>query len=614
MAQKYYEDNLISRFIKCLTWDTYLPIVDVWRPGKSLIAGLTYITNDKYIVVAKENFDINTYQKALDDASKYVKLADCRLVTKKITLTVSDMRQRLSSWHPNILVPEESTNQLDKIISIKFIDKQNEQTHILEYNGSGRYRYSIRRDLYSYPIHSICIIYLSDNLAEEIMACEENIVEIDYKVILNIPQPLPLTIDETQKKYIKVTDEQNNVINLMSDQVISYNLIGYMWVKQISVPNVITPPTSGIDSNYFDVIEPFVENKFYRGVTTNLQTNSALYDSETHYALGQYLRYLRDMYEIDLMPFYNCFSGNSSDTIRIQENNGVEHIEENNKVKDDLITYIVPIKFNTPYTIYYDTMTPFKVRPVYYNGIKVQPIRNADNNTEITSTLVRGCSKNKPFVFKPLSYYVGYSTSWVNYKLLEDYLTLLIQVPKEANSNIVVLEGDYSDVKLIRTGTGRHLQNKYVGDLSHFSQKDINQVLKPYSSLLENNTDINYAFCDRLIEYLLYAPIINRDRVKDNIFRIQKYLSSNSAIKALGKKYLPNYVRDVWDNNLRFYIYDLVTSHKEDDTNYTPMKSNIPRVIFDINGFVDKDSEYIIDRAKYSIYSSDKSKGDNLNV
>ena len=56
MFQKYYSDNLISKFIKCLLWDTYIPTVDIWRPGKSIIKGFTYITYDRYIVKAEQDY------------------------------------------------------------------------------------------------------------------------------------------------------------------------------------------------------------------------------------------------------------------------------------------------------------------------------------------------------------------------------------------------------------------------------------------------------------------------------------------------------------------------------------------------------------------------------
>ena len=79
---------------------------------------------------------------------------------------------------------------------------------------------------------------------------------------------------------------------------------------------------------------------------TNYQSSSEGYDSVTHEKLGDYLRALRDMYGLNLMPLYNCFSNNPL---------GQYHIFEDRIVKTsyDYHTkiYKVPIRFNTDYTI-----------------------------------------------------------------------------------------------------------------------------------------------------------------------------------------------------------------------------------------------------------------------
>jgi len=44
-------------------------------------------------------------------------------------------------------------------------------------------------------------------------------------------------------------------------------------------------------------------------------SKSSYYDSDTHYRLGRYLRYIRDVYNINLMPFYNCYNYKSVNNI-----------------------------------------------------------------------------------------------------------------------------------------------------------------------------------------------------------------------------------------------------------------------------------------------------------
>ena len=40
-------------------------------------------------------------------------------------------------------------------------------------------------------------------------------------------------------------------------------------------------------------------------------SNSSFYDQLSHFYFGEYLRYLRDEKDIDLMLYYNCYCGNN---------------------------------------------------------------------------------------------------------------------------------------------------------------------------------------------------------------------------------------------------------------------------------------------------------------
>lgn len=79
---------------------------------------------------------------------------------------------------------------------------------------------------------------------------------------------------------------------------------------------------------------------------TNFTSNHEGYDSLTHERLGDYLRALRDMYGLNLMPMYNCFSRNSFAKYHIFSD-GVRKTHYNYHTK----LYKVPIRFNTDYTI-----------------------------------------------------------------------------------------------------------------------------------------------------------------------------------------------------------------------------------------------------------------------
>lgn len=419
MPQKYYSDNIIGRFIKALLWDSYLPICNVWKPGKSLIKGLTYITFDKNIVIAKKDFN------------------------------------------PNTLIDE--------------------------------------------------------------------------------------------------------------------------------------GPTTSNNSEYFKYIGPYVENEFYPGVTSNFQSNSNLYDSETHYYLGQYLRFIRDIKNINLMPYYNCFSGLSSDKLRIDKS----YLETNNTIKDDYITYIVNIDFNQEYTIYYNSNTPIYILPVYYDEITCYALKDT-SGINYNPIIIRNCSFNQPYLYKGIAYSgdeipESDVQNNINTKLINKYIKLLIQVPIN-NSNLVVLEGNYLNKKLNLNKSNKDssfninkVSSQYFGDIEEDKSLDINELLTvSYPSLLRNVSNVNNAFSDRLVEYLLYSPIIKGDRIANNIKRIQECLSSEQAIKVFGSKYSYLYKKDIWDDKLRIAIYNNVTQNSK------------VSLFEDINGFVDKDSEFLIEQAKPS--------------
>lgn len=145
---------------------------------------------------------------------------------------------------------------------------------------------------------------------------------------------------------------------------------------------------------------------------------------------------IRDLDGINLMPYYNCWDGTYSDKIRINYEIDTFKIIQNNTLNDGLKVLIVPIKFDTKYTIYLDNNMPTLISPVYYDGINIIP------NTELAkqSALVNRIAKNNPYVLDPIS------TSFISdlNDTKEDYLNLLIQLPEADSSAIVVLEGDYS--------------------------------------------------------------------------------------------------------------------------------------------------------------------------
>ena len=141
---------------------------------------------------------------------------------------------------------------------------------------------------------------------------------------------------------------------------------------------------------------------------TNFISNSEGYDSLTHERLGKYLRNLRDMYELNLMPLYNCFSNQILQAHHISKN-GVDRTsaEYNTKI------YKVPIRFNTDYTICMDNLGMTTFAPAFIKNNNLLKINNTrfGNGVDVTNKYIKlhrtGVIKNKvntrfkaPFVIR----------------------------------------------------------------------------------------------------------------------------------------------------------------------------------------------------------------------
>ena len=54
MFHKFNDTSIYTKFIKQLVATTYVPTIEVWKPGKPTIAGFQYITKN-YIVEALQS-------------------------------------------------------------------------------------------------------------------------------------------------------------------------------------------------------------------------------------------------------------------------------------------------------------------------------------------------------------------------------------------------------------------------------------------------------------------------------------------------------------------------------------------------------------------------------
>lgn len=321
-------------------------------------------------------------------------------------------------------------------------------------------------------------------------------------------------------------------------------------------------------------VKSFMFGEKYPQITENFMSKNAYYDYETHEKLGNYLRCMRDLRGVDLMPFYNCFSSDYTSTFYIR--NGAYYDGVNSEVQVTLI----PIKFNKTYTIAVDCSSTVELLPVIlcdrvplrstYSGSYV------DLNEALVSNYqsVFNASFKKPFTYSVSTYnMVGGTPQEVQYaKFLEQNersLYLVIQLPKDNESSLVVLEGDYTDL------TNKQIDIAY---LEYITDEELNKVLLSELSLLRLNDSNEYAFSDRLVEYLFRNAIDVDETIDDNISFVQYYLGISDY---------DNIYSGVWDTMIRLNAYNYYKQNYQSDSRLE---------FIDINGFIDKDVERLMMR------------------
>ncbi len=410
----------------------------------------------------------------------------------------------------------------------------------------------------------------------------------------------------TVSKFIKNLVAKNPIpmINTYSDGDIMLSNMLYIKNDYIVKCNykdgfIIDSESTNID-NYLDIIEPYIFGEHYDGITTTYKSNINSYDSTTHYYLGQYLRAIRDIKGIDLMPFYNCYNSTYIKDIKLYSSttNSIDFkiLTDPKHINEDYKLIAIPIKFFKTYTIAVDCTTPYYIMPMIYGNKGIIKDNLLYDMSKYFGQKCQSSYFNKPYKFKvDLRKFVSEISNSLNdygikdddnaYKKIasyEKFLYLLIQLPINNKSSIVVLEGDYTDKK------GINIIDTSRPEFSTLSYKQLNNLLLSDLSLLNRNDGNSYAFSDRLIEYLLLNAITSDEDITQNISRIQTYATSltNQKLNNYPRYMMFNNTKGVWSNDLRYYLYSLVMSSK-----YLKNK-------YDINGFVDKDVEKIITRGQ----------------
>ena len=390
-----------------------------------------------------------------------------------------------------------------------------------------------------------------------------------------------------QREHFEETGEELNVIASQEDQE-DDNPCFVSYIKEGSVQQYVKNKENG-SCTWKTIADPYLYNIFVPNETKNYVIKNNIYDYYTHEYLGEYLRFIRDFHNIDLMPLYNCFSDHICNNIKLTWNTnaaGTTSITFSGNDPEYKI-YMLPVKLFQKYTIAIDCQQKYEL----CCGIYGKYLDTREVFRQIpgkTYKKVMG-QFNKPILYDlaellPSKLDVGSDVEKKQWEKTMAWLAknecdlkLFIKLPASNNSSITVLEGDYRSWNDSYGVWKNKVQNKTVLNFDASDECLSNSNLKLITplQLLKFNTGKSYPFADRLVEYLLGNAITPLDEIADNIKRVQTIALKNGQV---------NKADGIWTDKLQKILYSFMNSEEL-------TKSNKKETNHDILGYVDKDVE-----------------------
>ena len=268
-----------------------------------------------------------------------------------------------------------------------------------------------------------------------------------------------------------------------------HEIYNYFWNYDQNKPNLNHNNTHWqTASNSF-----YAEDKNIFGLTRTLNSPGGLYDTVTHEYLGEYLRFLRDYYNVNLMSLYNCFSNKICNNIYYkhkiktvnQDFNIYEEESSVNQAQTEIQRvfdsrdpkfhiYALPVKLFSDYTIAIDCSQEIEMFCGFYDT-SLDLSSKASNLIQRTYTKVNHMFFKQPLLFDKLNVkYWNFDqdssiqegkyfpqlvsddviTRWDIVNREQD-LKLFIKIPSSCKSSITILEGNYkgfNDVRYVPPG------------------------------------------------------------------------------------------------------------------------------------------------------------------
>lgn len=202
------------------------------------------------------------------------------------------------------------------------------------------------------------------------------------------------------------------------------------------------------NKKWIDSGRPFTANKRQLNLSKNFIIKTGIYDTYTHTYLGEYLRFLRDYYHVDLMSMYNCFTNQEVSDFVLEYGTETQNSVSTKKMLDaydpNYKVYCIPIRPFRKYTIAVDSLTGFEALCGFFNE------RIITESALIPITVKTAKKFTKTYFSSPVLF-EGVTQEIID--ALDDQATLnnfikdlvlILKIPAESQSSIVILEGDYS--------------------------------------------------------------------------------------------------------------------------------------------------------------------------
>ena len=327
-------------------------------------------------------------------------------------------------------------------------------------------------------------------------------------------------------------------------------------------------------------IEPFMRyryNHFYINLTKKIRLENDLYDSYTHRYLGEYLRFIRDYFDVNLMSMYNCFDS----TVEI---------------KDNKKYFIIPIKYRKDYSLFTSkNAITYYVDTNYSEGREL----NLNSPSMLSKNTSSACILfNQLYPSSEIIEESGQLSSENKFSNIfkEKNLRLIIETDISDVSPIVVLEGNYSNYKPyfsnVQINYEKDEDRKYLyeKDYKELFNDDINKSNFQLINQLSVSNE-NYPIADRLIEYLFGNVITDVDPISKNIIDAKKKFAYRYQRNEEGQMIISlNSINGKLTIMDRFKMLDAISMNQKYDTDKQ-----------DLLGYVDKDVEAVLDDERYPL-------------